>query len=228
MKVLSPRVKRGRVVVAAVAAALALGAASSDAVAESGVVGESSSTSTAGVLGLIIDESGEPSQVVATHPDGSYSYAGPTTANGFRDSLSVGTPVFTGAYKTIVSGPHVTKVKVYKRSFHACKGQVSGLVQNCMSGTITYAAGFAACFSACTVGGQRGSQYCQADGSDSNVVTSDLAACWNTLLSNGYASKAVETDKDCMPAAGCSNYSWHLNAYPTGNITGPYSGEGVA
>ena len=65
-------------------------------------------------------------------------------------------------------------------------------------------------------------------GSDTNGLTSDLAGCSNTLLANGYASKAVETDKVCVPAMGCSNYAWHVNAYPTGNITGPYSGEGLA
>lgn len=214
---------RGALVVAADAVAV-LGVAPSRAVADS----EAAPVLTQDTLTLMLDDNGEPSQVVTMQPDGSYSYVGPATANGFRDSLSVGAPVFTGAYKSIVSGPHVTKVKVYKRSFHACKGQVMGLVQNCMSGTITYAAGFAACFSYCTVGGQRGSQQCQVVGSDTNGLTSDLAGCSNTLLANGYASKAVETDKVCVPAMGCSNYAWHVNAYPTGNITGPYSGEGLA
>jgi hypothetical protein len=224
MPVFSMRGRRVRGAAVVAAAVAVLGAAPAQAVADDG----SAPVLTQDALSLMLDDNGEPSQVVTQHPDGSYSYVGPTTAKGFRDSLSVGAPVFTGAYKTIISGPHVTKVKVYVRSFHACKGQVVGLVQNCMSGTITYAAGFAACFSYCTVGGQRGSQHCHADGSDTNGLTSDLAACWNTLLSNGYASKAVETDKVCVPAMGCSNYSWHLNAYPTGNITGPYSGEGVA
>ena len=210
---------RGAFVVAA--AVTVLGVTPSLAVAD----GNDAPGQTQDTLGLMLDDNGEASEVVTMHPDGSYAYVGPSTANGFRDSLSVGSPIFTGAYKTIISGPHVTKVKVYKRSFHACKGQVAGLVQNCQDGSITYAAGFAACFDTCTVAGQRGSHRCQVDGSDSNGVSSTMTDCYSDLLSNGYSSKAVETDRDCV-SLGCSSYTWHVNAYPTGNITGPYSGSG--
>jgi hypothetical protein len=158
-------------------------------------------------------------------PTSSTTGASPTSTLTFRDSLEVGTPVWTGAYKTVISGPHTTQVKVYKRSFHACDGQVAGLIQNCQGGTIVYAAGFAACFETCTVGGQRGSHYCQVEGSDSNGASSAMTACYSDLLSNGYASKGVETDRDCV-SLGCSSYTWHVNAYPTGNITGPYEGTG--
>jgi hypothetical protein len=131
----------------------------------------------------------------------------------------------------------VTNVKVYERSFTACHGEQLGWVVNCMSGSIVYAAGFAACFNGCTVASLRGSQSCETSGSHSNPgMRSDLRACYNRLYSTGpsagNASKAVEVDKVCndgipLPAA-CSTEAWHVNAYSTGNITGPFQGEGFA
>src|SRR5690242_3646598 len=101
-------VRAGRVRAAAVAAAAVaiLAVAPGSAVADGGSV----PTSGQSALSLMVDDNGEATEVVTSHPDGSYSYVGPALANGFRDSLSVGSPVFTGAYKEIVSGPHVTKV----------------------------------------------------------------------------------------------------------------------
>jgi hypothetical protein len=96
MKVQSSHLKRGRIVVAVVAAALALGMTSNDAVAGARVAGDTASAPTVGTMGLMLDERGEPSQLVTTRPDGSYSYDGPATPSGASSGATLGDHVYVG------------------------------------------------------------------------------------------------------------------------------------
>lgn len=164
-------------------------------------------------------------------------------ANGFPwcnpyaacTSLKVGTPAWTGKYKPIVSGPHVTQVKVYTRTYQACRLTVGAGTFTCFEGNIVYAPGFAACFNGCSVAGLRGSQTCHT-----HVVTMPgfkltTTACRNHLMttggSAGYGSVAVEQDDVCaevMHVGVCKSAEWHVNAYGSGNITGVYNGIGIA
>jgi hypothetical protein len=224
MPVFSMRGRRVRGAAVVAAAVAVLGAAPAQAVADDG----SAPVLTQDAPSLLLDDSGEPSQVVTMHPDGSYSYVGPATANGFRDSLYVGSPAFTGRYKQIVSGPHVTNVKVYKRYWKSCYAEMGSLVQNCQDGYVVYAAGFAACLDTCRVAGLYGSHNCQVSGSDDTVFSSEPQKCYSVFMQNGYSSHANEVDRDCYPGPipACSTLEWHNNFYPTGNVTGPYGGAG--
>jgi hypothetical protein len=229
VKSLSSHMKRGRVVVAVVAAALALSSASTQAIADAGRSSDGGAPS-AKTFELIVDDSTEPSPARTMQPDTE------TAAGSFGDYIHVGTPTFTGRYKTIVSGPHVTYVKVYVRSFKACHFYFAGAEGgSCMTGSIVYAAGFAACFNGCTVAGLRGSQDCGTESGSFPGFELTVQGCRNHLMatgpSAGYGSVAFETDQVCneVPViSSCTTKSWHVNAYGSGNITGVYGGVGIA
>ena len=214
----------------AVVAVLALSSASSHAVADAGRAGPVERAPSAKTLELMVDESAEPSSATTTQPGTE------TAAASFGDFINVGTPTFTGRYKTIVSGPHVTEVAVYVRSFKACHFYYAGAEGgSCMTGSIVYAAGFAACFSGCTVAGLRGSQDCGTQSGTFPGFDLTVQGCSNHLMatgpSAGYGSVAFETDRVCnhVPVlSSCTSNSWHVNAYGSGNITGVYGGVGVA
>lgn len=185
-----------------------------------------------GVPGLVTDEmTGQP-EVVTSYKDGSYG-ATVCPPVGSCDSLTVATPAFTGVYKRL-PGPGSTYhyVPVYRRSWKACRLYSGGTVFECMSGSIVYAATYAACFNGCTVAELRGGQVCGLD-EVTIGLTADLTACRNHLVltgsSAGYASVAYNTYKICEPfhIPGCYSSTWHVNAYGSGTITGPYSGYGV-
>lgn len=191
-----------------------------------------------GVPGLILDQMTGTSQVVTNFKDGSYSTSAAlfcTVPVGSCDTLRVGSPSFTGVYKKL-SGPGSTYhyVPVYRRTWKACRSWTGGSASVCMGGTIVYAANFAACFSGCTVAGQRGSQGCDQDEIALGMSVT-LTECRNHLALTGThayeASVAYNTYRLCplhLPITSCFGSTWHVNAYSTGTITGPYSGYGVA
>lgn len=150
-------------------------------------------------------------------------------------SLKVGTPAWTGKYKAVVSGPHVTQVKVYTRTYQACRLTVGAGTFTCFEGIIVYAPGFAACFNGCTVAGMRGSQTCHTHVTTMPGFKLTTTGCRNHLMttgvSAGYGSVAVEMDDVCaevLHVGVCKGAEWHINAYGSGNITGVYNGLGIA
>jgi hypothetical protein len=150
-------------------------------------------------------------------------------AIGFESSLSVGTQYFTGDYKTVaVSGPHVTRVPVYKRSFKACYSG-NTFWRQCGSGVIIFANGYATCGTSCTIIQNRGQHACGTDDSASIGYNAEVVGCGETRFRCGVALALYESDNMSVtvPLPGHRIYTWHVNAYSTGNMTGPYDGAGA-
>jgi hypothetical protein len=150
-------------------------------------------------------------------------------AIGFESSLSPGTIYFTGDYKTVaVSGPHVTEVPVYKRSYKACFAGNSAWKQ-CTTGVIVFAKGYATCGSSCTIASNLGSHACGTGDSGAIGYNVELRGCGEARFKCGLALSLWESDdvSVSVPLAGHRTFDWHINAYSTGTMTGPWNGRGA-
>jgi hypothetical protein len=150
-------------------------------------------------------------------------------AIGFESSLSPGTIYFTGDYKTVsVSGPHVTQVPVYKRSYKACFAGNPAWKQ-CTAGVIVFANGYATCGNSCSIISNRGSHACGTGDSGAIGYSVSVVGCGETRFKCGLALSLWESDdvSVALPLPGHRTFDWHINAYSTGTMTGPWNGRGA-
>lgn len=150
-------------------------------------------------------------------------------AIGFENSLSTGTRVFTGDYKTVaISGLHVTQVPVYQRTWKACYAGNSFWKQ-CGSGVIVYANGYATCGTTCSIIQNRGQHACGTDDSAALGYNAEVVGCGENRFRCGLALALYESDDVSVadPLPGHRVYTWHVNAYSTGAMTGPYNNVGA-
>ncbi len=183
------------------------------------------------LVSALLTRSADAAEVTPTKATFVASPAVNTQAAFFRDSLSVGPIYWTGKWHCFSSctgmGPPAV-AKIMKRSFHACKGQSGGAVQNCMDGIAYFTYQWATCLTTCTEGGMRGSQICQARGSDTEGFSSDVTSCTQVHFNGIKAVHVVEADHNCFLSLGwCDSYDWHINIYSGGTVTGPFVGIGA-
>ncbi len=139
--------------------------------------------------------------------------------------LSAGNNVYVGVVCVPGTSCQVEST-VYKRAFVACASAEAGFVHECMSGTIVWAVWYAACNTACRLAGQYGTHFCQTTGSRGILWSVDSTGCSSSYLAS-HASVVREEFKACYLKLNlCDTFAYHVNAYNTGAITGPYGGPG--
>lgn len=135
-------------------------------------------------------------------------------------------PIYsTGTYVQVVTtGP---PVPVLFRSFYACfAGNPSW--QSCQSGRVYFANGYSTCALTCNINGFRGSHACGVGGGAVGYEV-DVSGCGEVRRVGAACNRAVsvyEVDKVrvSVPLAAFKTFAWHINAYYTGGLYGPYQG----
>lgn len=121
-----------------------------------------------------------------------------------------------------------TVIEVYWRAYTTCKTWASGLVKQCMNGTMVYAPGWTVCGTTCHLGGYYGTHTCDLAASYATGYNYDLSSCSESRVKNLTALVQRDVIKVCtIPAYYCNFWAFHVNMYYTSSITGPYGGTGA-
>ena len=145
--------------------------------------------------------------------------------------LTIGSTYNTGLTK-YMHGPGTVScpcyyVPVYKRSFTSCHGFEALSVEACMNGQIIFVPGYAACGTVCTISGLRGYHNCGVPHTGSFGWSIDQVDCSDSYLSS-HATVFRNSMQNCFVRVTlCDTNSFHVNTYPSGSITGPYTGLGA-